>query len=275
MVSAATMGVLPYEEAAKVNAHIRACALCSILAEGFAGGAAEEAATEGFEDAAATERVLGRVRRQIAREKRPARLWLNWPFPRFAAVAAAMLIVAGLALLSVRWMTPGEPVTPVQQARVDPGPPVMPVLYLPLEPAALKLPLDAIMWRSGESPANEYFAELGKALEPYNKGDYAGARQLLAGLSVRYPKAVEPYFYLGVSDLLDNHIPEARTALENAHRVSTPLLAADIGWYLAIANEREGRKAEAATLLDGLCEKESAYQKQACAFAPQLKDKKP
>jgi hypothetical protein len=273
VVSAAVMGVLPYEEAAKVNAHVSACSMCSILVEGFAGVSTDDVQAETLEDGAAAERLLGKIRKQIGQEKRRARWWLGWSVPRFAAVAAGLIIVAGLVVLSVRWGAPSEP---PQIARVDPGPQPAPVFYMPLEPAELKLPLDAIMWRGAEDPpAKVYFEELGKALEPYNKGDYAGARQALAALSVRHPQAVEPHFYLGVSDLLDNHVAEARASLERARQVSTPLLAADIDWYLAIANEREGRVAEASTLVEGLCEKENAYQKRACVLVPQLKVRKP
>jgi hypothetical protein len=273
LISAALMGLLPGEAAAKVKAHMNVCPLCTMLVEGFSNSSTAGEHDE-HEDQLQTTRLLGRIRTEIANET-SAQRWFDWPFARLAAVAATViLVVAGLSIVSTRWMSKPSDTQTVQTALPNPGASPQTVFLVPLERAELKLSLDAISWRgTGDSPSKEYFAELGKALEPYNRGDFIEAVTALAGLSGRYPKAVEPYFYRGVSELFTGRPADARASLDRARKVETPALSADIDWYLAVANEREGRRAESAGFIESLCAMESSYQKRACELLPRLKAK--
>ena len=271
LVSAAFMGVLPGDAAATVKTHIGICPLCSALVEGLA----SIPDFREHENPVPDMPLPAEIRRQIANEERPRRLW-TWSYPQMAAtVAAVILVVAALVIVSVRRSTTPAAQT-AQSASTNGSEPKPEAFLLTLEPAELKLPLDAIQWRgTEESSSRQYFAELGKALEPYNNRNFADASKALASLSGRYPQAVEPYFYLGVAQLLDSQPAAARASLERARQIATPALAADIDWYLAIVNEREGKASEALALIDGLCGKENDYQKRSCDAASRLKRKAP
>ena len=70
--------------------------------------------------------------------------------------------------------------------------------------APLKLPLAAALVVRGEADLSgrRYLTELGRALDAYRSGQFEKAAQKLESLAARYPKAVEPVFYLGVTRLL-------------------------------------------------------------------------
>ena len=69
-----------------------------------------------------------------------------------------------------------------------------------------------------------------------------GAATAFAALEGAYPRSVEVAFYLGVSRLFLSDYAGAITALQAARRVDDGSFGANIGWYLAVAEERVGRQ---------------------------------
>ena len=108
-------------------------------------------------------------------------------------------------------------------------------------------------------------AELGDALKPYREAHYKEASEALAGLGERYPKAVEPLFYRGVSRLLLDDAAGALGLLEQARKIGGEALSDDILWYLAVARERTGNWSESSALLKALCSNEGANRADACS----------
>jgi hypothetical protein len=186
-----------------------------------------------------------------------------------AAAAAILLVAVGIGTF-LNWQ--GQQSNPEAPSIAAVTPAAPRTFVLPLEQADLKLPLDSLTWRGSEQGSiASYLSALGEALQPYNRGAFDEAVQKLAALEDRYPDAVEPSFYRGVSQLFLNQPAVARASLERARKLGGAALVSDIEWYLAVANEREGRIQAAASLLADLCAGESPYRNRSCALHPRLK----
>jgi len=237
--------VLPEGAAVQIRLHLEGCAYCRRLRDDLrASGALEPSLAD-----------LARLRKRVTGTKPPARL------ARWAAVGA-VAAAAAVALL-VR-----QPAAPPPQIARQPIPP--PTEYrLTVEPAPLRLPLEVAVVLRGSPPSAEppYLRDLGAALAPYRKGQYSEAVGQLRRLSERYPRAVEPVFYFGVSKLLSGDAGGAVPPLEAARAIGGGALNDDIRWYLAAAYERTGAWPKAAVLLGELCREEGAYQQRACQGA--------
>ena len=135
-----------------------------------------------------------------------------------------------------------------------------------VDPAPLRLPLATAVLLRGktEKTSEAYLAALGEAMQPYRERRYAESVRQLASLESRYPKAVEPAFYLGVSQLLSGEYSNAIASLEEARKLGGDALNDDIAWYLAIARERTGNWNSAAELLQSLCANDGSYRAAAC-----------
>ncbi|MEZ5365801.1 MAG: hypothetical protein R2748_26590 [Bryobacterales bacterium] len=246
-------GVLPEALEREAQEHLAECALCRQLIEDLRSPAFAEPTLE----------ELTRMERTVFSAKRKP---LTWTI--VGAIAAAVLV----ATLASLWMQqPGsapknETIATALKPALLPKQPPEPKLRLPLEPAPLRLPLAAaavFRGRAAEHPGLDLEA-LGEALAPYRAGDYADAEDRLRNLAERFPAAVEPHFYLGVSELFAGDPQAATSDLEAARRIGGEALDDEIAWYLAIARERSGSWQDAAKLLEGLCDAEGLRQKQAC-----------
>jgi tetratricopeptide (TPR) repeat protein len=259
VVSAAAMGVLPPHYAMEVRAHISRCVLCSVLAEAFE----TESATED-----AYQHSLDRIRAQISNGRRPGRPFILQyrGLLASAAVAAVVIVAVGVGVFL-------QQRGPQQQNASTPSEPAITrqAFVLPLERAELKLPLDALTWRgTSESTQQKYFADLGKALEPYNRDAFEDSVENLSRLAQQYPRAVEPSFYLGVSYLFLNRNADALAALQRARSLGGAALSSDIEWYVAVAEERSGHPREALAMLRQLCAQAGPYRQSSCDLYPRL-----
>ena len=236
-------GVLPEATAAEIRDHIAGCAVCRQLQQDLRDSPLAEPTLE----------ELTRVRKRVLDGGRPSS-----GIVRYVAVAAAALLTVG----GLYFAGHSEPPVPAVVAVSQPAP----VYRLKLAPAPLRLPFAAALLLRGkeESGNQKYLAELGDAMKPYREARYKEASEALAGLGERYPKAVEPLFYRGVSRLLLDDAAGAVGLLEQARKIGGEALNDDILWYLALARERTGHWSESLALLKALCSNEGTYRAEAC-----------
>lgn len=251
--------VLPAALAESVRRHVAACAVCTQL-------------QKDLRDDSLAQPTLANV------EKVRAKVFAAPPAHRFRATHYAGLAIAAGALLCILFVTrdrhTGQGVrvsTAPVQARIEPPalPPAVPRSYrLALQPAPLRLPLTAMVLRGQqEDRADDYWKQLGAALDPYRAGRYPEAISKLTALAQRFPKAVEPPFYEGVAQLLAGDANAALPRLERAREIGGEALNADIRWYRAVAFERTANWMAAVPLLSELCRADNPYRQQACQAA--------
>jgi TolA-binding protein len=141
---------------------------------------------------------------------------------------------------------------------------------LTLDKPDVKLTATALVRRSTGRDA-KFVDDVAPALNAYRAGDFQTAAAEFVRVQTQYPDAVEIPFYLGVTRLFLDDAAGAVTALEAARRVADETFRADVGWYLAVAEERAGNRAAARTELDALCGGPSSYAARACAAAARFK----
>jgi hypothetical protein len=214
--------------------------------------------------------VIDRGDRKVIR---PASWWRAMPLGAIALPAAALLAIA-IGWFVWRSVTPPAAVVPpdgaapeATQASRLPTPTADPIL--PLDKADVILSARALAWR-GDGPGGDYLAALKPGLDAYRAGDYARANELLTALEPRFPQAVEVPFYTGVSRLFLGDADGARTALLRAEPLATGALSAEVAWYLAIADLRGGRSAEARERLRVLCQGTGPRAVKACDASTRL-----
>jgi hypothetical protein len=260
LLRAARADALPEPLRHTADAHLDGSAWSRALVDGI------DAADVPPLDIDGQQRVLERIH-QALREERAARVMRRWRWA--TAVAAAVL----LAVFVVRRSRPGEPavdVPPASPPQVAAVPsPAPPAFHIPLDKPEVRFTAAALVLR-GEGSGPRFVDVIAPAIAAYRAGDYATAARDLAPLASRYPQSVEVPFYLGVSRLFLDDADGARTSLEAARRVSEEGFDADVEWYLAIANDRAGRRSEARAGLDRLCRGLSPRARPACDAAEQL-----
>jgi hypothetical protein len=116
---------------------------------------------------------------------------------------------------------------------------------------------------SGAGP-DRFLDDLAPAFEAYRAGQFAVSAERFAVLAAKYPKTVEPAFYLGVSRLLSGEPTGAVDGLERAASMKDEVFAEDIAWYLAVALHRAGRAEEARAQLTSVCGGKGAHATGAC-----------
>lgn len=156
------------------------------------------------------------------------------PFDRQRwAAAASVLIVLGTALFL--WLRPKSSGQDVFAA------------YFQAEEAKTGALIDDLSAAGLLAPNQEQRNNLAAALKLYQSGNYADARQALAGYRQKYPQDTIAQFYLGLTDLHLSNFDEAVHLLSPiAPRAPGAKLPAgledEITWYLALAYA--GRPAE-------------------------------
>jgi len=240
------MELLPPVAQETVVRHVAGCAVCRAL-----GDALDDPSLGGLskED---QERLRARVRGELARVERSTDTRTPW---RWAAIAAAVAAIAVTGVLVRQLRAPSS----------DDRPSV-----LRLQKSIVGINQDSdLVWRgSGRSER----ADLALALEPYAKDDFAEAARRLKDVVSRHPQSAVAHLHLGVS-LLFLHQPDAAIApLENAERlaVTQPELAADAGWYLALAFHALGQNQRSVEKLEAVCRTQTARAPGACAGAQEL-----
>lgn len=154
---------------------------------------------------------------------------------RFLALAAGVLITAaGVLIYQLLRDRPPEPVETLSRATDIALPPQL----SPLEPAPIRVPAEyALVWR-GAGDGAAFLKELADALAPYRAGDYVTAVARLEPLAQKYGDVPEPWFYLGVSQLMIERPREALASLARARPHAHGDLLTDVDRYAAIAKEQ-------------------------------------
>ena len=254
LLMAACSGVT-FEGSGDVLRHLAVCPLCEQLSRDLAE----------YEFPPVSEAEDQRMRaRWRTTPGRPPSSWWNWRVLSVAAAAAAL--VAGVVILKRPSISP-HATSPLP----SPAKPT-PVFAMTLAKAPIRIPAAAVLTFRGDADDSQgYLAVFAGALEPYRKDDYAEAARALDPVARKYPKAAEPEFYLGVSQLLLNDNTAAITSLQEARRRGGGVVTDDISWYLAVALTRAGSIAGGRAEAEQLCAGAGEYKDRACAAVDQLK----
>ena len=243
-------GVLPETLAAPLRSHIAGCQFCARL-------------RQDLNDPALAEPTLAEVaavRLRVFGTPRPSSFRWRW----IASIAAALVLTIGLFY----WQRTQLPAPQIARQTIPPPPAATtaPAFRLALQAAPLRLPFAAVVIRGSEGSVSEaYLKELGAALDPYRARRFDKSAERMAALRQKYPRAVEPPFYQGVSELLRNQTANAMEPLKAARDIGGEALSDDIDWYLAITHERSGEWSAAEPLLARLCNSEGHHRNAACA----------
>lgn len=251
LLRAADADALPPELQARVSEHLSG----SEWSRALVAGARD---VEHSLDRASEDRLLARIVRSA--EPRPRRALTRVWIPIFATAATAILVAGAWMARREPARTTAAPVPAAPQATVARD---APPYQLPLRAPDVRLSAAALTWR-GPSGNTSLVDDLVPALDAYRQADYAHAAQLLQPLESRYPRAVEPSFYRGVSLLLAGDANGAIDELQKATPIADETFVSDVAWYLAVAEQRAGRTADARTRLDLLCRTPNGHAADAC-----------
>jgi hypothetical protein len=212
-------------------------------------------------DSAAADRLLARITHG-SEGRRPwfslGRLW-----------APALATAAALAIITVLWMSWRQPVAPGRQIAATPAPQATvarnepPPFELPLQKPDVRLSVAALTFRGTPAPSS-LVDDLAPALDAFRASEYARSAQALQPLEGKYPAAIEPPYYRGLSLLLMDDAAGAVAELQKAARLADDTFSADVTWYLAVAEQRAGRIADARAGLDTLCRTPNPHTSAAC-----------
>lgn len=270
MLRAARADALPDALQAGVTKHLAESAWSRALVEGMENGGEPPAL-----DRLTEERIWGRIRRAGgAPAARPG--MAKWVWGSAAALAASVLLAVSISR------------SPAPTAAPEPGPQAAapsPAATAPAAPAAaptllafskpdLKLTAAALTWR-GAPAENPFLLNLKPAVDAYRDGDYVQADERFTALALQYPESVEVLFFQGVTRMLRDDFAGAVAPLTAAHRLGEPTFVNDAAWYLAVAEQRSGRAADARARLEELCAGTSAFKDRACAARQQLEEGSP
>ncbi len=265
VLRAAAGDALADERKAEVERHLRACSLCRMLAADLQDD--ELAAPSPTEAQRIRARVLAEVGARATAatapiERRGAPTW--WPRilrPALALAVLALLIWAG----RMAFQKPEAPVVPRQP---QPAPALAAALRL--EMPELKLRASTVLVTRGGGDSQQYLRDLAPGLKAYRAGDYAAAAREFSALEPKYPKAVEVFFYGGVSWLHEGARESAVRSLERARALNEPDFADEVAWYLGLAYHRAGNAEAARAQFEKLCAGKSGFSARACDAAREL-----
>jgi hypothetical protein len=280
LLRAAQHDALPSELQDDARAYLSTHAWSRALVEGL--DAAEPSLPQADQD-----RLLARIQKAATqtRESQPRAAW--WLRPALVASAFAVLVLGV-------WIWRGASVTPPQdsgaapasetaanpapptQAREttspgSPGPPASPAgnWTLPLEKPQLMLTAVALTWR-GPGVGSQLLPDMKPAVDAFRKNNYALADREFGALELRYPDAIEVFFFGGVSRLFVSDPERALVALKRAEAIGDATFAPHVAWYLAVADERAGHVPEARAQLDKVCRGASDRATRACAALKEM-----
>jgi hypothetical protein len=256
LLRAANADVLPEPFQERVAQHLSESAWSRAVVDGL------EQADAAF-DSASEAKLLGRVQREAARERRSsaARSWL-----RPVLIASAVAASAAIAWLFVRpTTTPDIPISTQAVPQAEQAP----AFQLAFAKPDVRLSMAALTWRGGGSD-NQLLADLKPAFDAYRQGDYASAEPALTALAARYPDTIEILFYQGISRLYLKDARGAVAALSAAEAVADGTFIGDVRYYRAVAEQHAGDTGEARTRLDALCREKGPESARACTSLADL-----
>jgi len=137
--------------------------------------------------------------------------------------------------------------------------------------ATVRVPLSALGASRGADAGSARTRSLMAALAPYENADFKTAIERLEAFVREHPDAADASFYLGVSYLMADRPADAVAPLSRAREARAERDRREVDWYLAAAEQRTGRAADAAARVDRLCRTPGAYQQSACAAAAKLR----
>jgi hypothetical protein len=253
LLRAASADALPSDLQARVSEHLAESAWSRALVAGIADA-------DPSLDAADEDRMLARIRRPPIDE----RSWFagrrSWA-PLLATGALVAIVATVLMSRRVEAPAPLSPVATTRTAtvaRAEPQP-----FELPLRPPEVRLSVAALTWR-GPSGAPSFVDSLAPALDAFRSANYARAAQALEPLERRYPNAIEPPFYRGISLLFLNDVAASIADLRKAQALADETFSSDVAWYLAVAELRAGDSAGARERLQVLCRAAKGHASDAC-----------
>lgn len=251
LLRAAQADALPPDLQARVSEHLTASEWSRALVSG-----AND--VEHSLDAAASDRLLARITKSAtARPSWSSSIRLA---SRLLAAAAAVIVIAAL-WVSRRGIAPASPAPPAAERTVAGNAP--PPFELPLQKPDVRLSVAALTYRGTPAPSS-LVDDLASPLDAFRAADYARSAQALQPLEAKYPAAIEPPYYRGLSLLFMNDAAGAIAELQKAARLADDTFSADVIWYLAVAQQRAGRIADARAGLDTLCRTPNPHTSAAC-----------
>ena len=260
---AASADALPLDLQASTTAHLGASRWSRALVDGASAGSGDLSADD-------EARLLERIRRagrpgRVPRAFRP----LVWS----SLLAASAAVVIAVVIVDRSRPAPVGPVSgaPIETVTPPPAPPTVTRFQLPLDKPDVKLSPRALTYR-GAADGGDFVSQLKPAIDAYRGDDYGSADREFTALAPRYPQAVEVFFYQGVARLFLNDFVGAEVSLSSADRLADESFATDVTWFLAVVDERLGRRSDARSRLASLCAQNNQPRRQsACEAADRLK----
>lgn len=174
-------------------------------------------------------------------------------------------IAASIALAVVGWTVTRPSRAPQPIALVSRAEPVAVAPAISIEKLAVRISGDrALGFRSAGDDPKAFLTDFGRALEPYRADQFDEAARRLRELGAKYPTAVEPPLYEGVSLLLLRRPAEAVGPLERAVTLATEdEFRKDAEYYGALAGLEAGQPG-GRDALARICSAEGPYRTNAC-----------
>lgn len=218
------------------------------------------------------DRLLARIRKDAGREHAGSvRSW-KW-LPHSAAAAAGLAAV----IITVVWIQWPRTVLAPAPLTAQPAPgstsvaaPAGPAYEIPLDKPPITLSTRALTWRGTGGGDDEYLDALKPGLDSFRAGEFERAANRLEPLEVRYPRAIEVFYYGGVAKLFAGNVRGALESLEKAERLADDVFAPEVAWYLAAAEQRAGQIDKARAHLAPLCKAGGSFGARACEAIKQL-----
>lgn len=264
MLRAARAEALPDELQASVSTHLSQNAWSRALVEGLEDGGDEPAL-----DRVSEERLWARIRKQLAPAAAPAPRWKPWAYGGLALAASAIIAVSTTREADPPATPPTAGAPTTIAAPPDAPPAGTPAVTIAFDKPDIKLTAAALTWR-GAPAENPFLLNLKPAVDAYRDGNYAEADTRFTALAAQYPGSVEVRFYQGLTRMLRDDFAGAVAPLTEAYGLKDPTFVNDATWYLAVAEQRSGRTAEARARFDALCTGSSAFADRACEAARQM-----
>jgi TolA-binding protein len=219
-------------------------------------------------------------------------------FPyRWMALAATLVVVAGLSVVVRRTPMPADVATspavpaevPAPQPQIAPSVPEAQARVPVADPAASPKPPStqgrlerwavvsppqyvALTSRSGQDPQeDENVRKFDEAMAHYSARRYRPAADGLQALADRAPAAAHVQFFLGISELMSGNVARARGALQRAAESGVSPYADEAHFYLAKAALRAGDLTAAARELQLAVEREAGPEGEAAKLLAELR----
>lgn len=156
--------------------------------------------------------------------------------PRQWITVAATLSIAGLAIV-VLWPLPeaDQALAPAPPPAIATGPAPAPAPAITFDKPAVVVSAEQLLVSRGDAAHTAYLEALARALDPYQKDDFAEATRRLEPLAAAHPDRFEPSYYLGVSLLMSGRAADAVPILERAMQIAPEARRADAQRALAAA----------------------------------------